>query len=95
MSDAPPTPSDEVEPSADPSELTQFHFEHPWRAGAISGITMLGVGVARGLPWFVVVPVGLATLLWTGLVWRPRGPGTRMRQYMLRRFPQREPGASG
>ena len=90
-----PTPSDEVEPPADPSELAQFHFEHPWRAGAIGGIAILGVGFARGLPWFVAVPVGIAIVLWTGLVWRPGGPGTRMRKYMLRRFPQREPGKSG
>lgn len=92
MAGAEVTPGEEVERTADPSSLTRFHFHHPWIAGLVAGLGMLGVVLANGLPWFLGIAVGLALFLWTGLVWRPGGPGQRMRRYMLTRFPRHETG---
>ena len=34
--------------------------------------------------------IGAAATLFAGFVWRPGGPGQRVRRYMLRRFPKKE-----
>lgn len=84
------SPDELAERENDPSPLTRFTFRHPWGAGVGSGLVVAAFCVGpAGAPWFVGTGVGLIVFLWTGLVWRPGGPGQRMRRYVLRRFPKR------
>lgn len=48
MAGADLTPDEHVERTADPSSLTQFHFQHPWIAGFVAGLGVLGVSLANG-----------------------------------------------
>jgi hypothetical protein len=49
---------------------------------------LFGVALLR-LPWWVCLLAGLAVAAFQGVMWREGGPGYRLRQAKLRRFPER------
>jgi hypothetical protein len=71
----------------DPSELTRV-YRHPWITGLSGGVALAAWVLVLNVSWVFAVGVGLAILLWTGLAWRPGGPGQRIRCYYLHRFPK-------
>jgi hypothetical protein len=75
----------------DPSELTRRVYRHPWLTGLSGGVAIAAWALVLDLPWLLAAGVGLAILLWTGLAWRPGGPGQRIRRYylQLQRFPKK------
>jgi hypothetical protein len=65
------THDESAERENDPSELTRYFFRHPWTAGVASGVLLLVLGLARGIPWPIASGVDVAVVLFAGLVWRP------------------------
>jgi hypothetical protein len=59
-------------------------------SGPRFGVLLFAWGLGIGVAWPIAIAVGVAVLLFTGLVWRPGGPGQRWRRYMLRRFPRKD-----
>ena len=73
----------------DPTELTRRVYRHPWLAGLVSGLLIAAWILTLDLPWGLALATGGLLALFTGLVWRPGGPGQRWRRYILRRFPKK------
>jgi hypothetical protein len=86
------TPEELAERETDPSELTRRVYAHPWRTGAGTGLL-----IAAWVLWLsdgsvvLALAAGLGMLLLYGFLWRPGGPGQRLRRYILRRFPKHDP----
>ena len=84
------SPDEATERASDPSGLTRYFYRHPWMAGAASGAFLLAwLSLAGRIAWPITVVVGVAVMLFTGLVWRPGGPGQRWRRHKLQRFPEK------
>jgi hypothetical protein len=77
---------------SDPTPMTQWFLEHPWRAAAASGVLIAGwtLMLSHGV-WMLALAVGLLMFFFVGLVWREGGPGYRWRQWMRKNFPKDPP----
>lgn len=85
-----PLTSEELaERENDPTEMTRRFYRHPWLAGLVSGALIAGWILALDLPWLLALVTGALLALFTGLMWRPGGPGQDLRRYVLRRFPKK------
>jgi hypothetical protein len=84
------SPEEAAERESDPSGLTRYFYRHPWGAGVASGALLVAwLSLAGRLAWPIAIAVGVAVMLFTGVVWRPGGPGQRWRRYKLQRFPEK------
>jgi len=85
------SPEEAAERENDPSGLTRYFYRHPWTAGVASGAVLVAwLSLAGRIAWPIALAAGNAVMLFTGLVWRPGGPGQRWRRYKLQRFPAKD-----
>ena len=75
--------------------MTQWFLDHPWAGAAASGtlIAAWTLVVTHGV-WILAAALGFVMFLLVGLLWREGGPGYRLRQWILRKFPKDPPSSA-
>ena len=74
--------------------MSRFGYDqvsaHPLRASMLAGSLIGGYSAFLSESFVVGLCAGLATLGLSYLIWRPGGPGHRLRRWAVRRFPKRD-----